>query len=1698
MRNKQILLSGRAVTTNAANVPADRYSFLHLSDAEPNLGTASANGWVLVYDTSTPGNRLWSKNLITAYDHANSAYASQNTTGSYANAAFLKANSAYESQNVTGTYANNAYLHANSAYGSQNTTGSYANSAFVKANSAYESQNTTGTYANAAFLKANSAYASQNVTGTYANNAYIRANNSLNANVGGIVTGNVTIVGDLVSNTLTTTGSGGNITGANSIYANYIFANNIDLQLLTNTAYAQANAGLLKANSAYDQANSAASYANSAFVKANSAYASQNVTGTYANNAYLHANNAYESQNTTGVYANAAFLKANAAYESQNVTGTYANNAYLHANSAYESQNTTGVYANAVFLKANSAYESQNVTGTYANNAYLHANSAYESQNTTGVYANAAFLKANAAYESQNTTGTYANNAYLHANSAYESQNTTGSYANAAFLKANSAYESQNVTGTYANNAYIHANAANLQANSAYESQNVTGTYANNAYLHANSAFDKANSAYESQNVTGTYANSAYVRANNSLNANVGGLVTGNVTIQGDLSITGNVFALGNTFLVDAGTLVANDTLLLLGQGNFSADLLDIGISSHYNDGTNAHTGLIRDAGTKEWHLFKGYTPEVSGNNNIDINHASFVIDTLNANLHSEYVRVRGIEIGYYANAAFLQANTAYASQNVTGTYANNAYLHANSAYESQNVTGTYANNAYLHANASFDKANAAYASQNVTGTYANNAYLHANSAYESQNVTGTYANNAYLHANSAYGSQNVTGTYANNAYLHANSAYESQNTTGVYANAAFLKANSAYESQNVTGTYANNAYLHANAAFDKANSSYASQNVTGTYANNAYLHANAAFIHANSAYDTVNNLSAIANTTNTTIIAVSDHANAAFLKANAAYESQNVTGTYANNAYLHANSAYESQNVTGTYANSAFLQANSAYESQNITGVYTNTAFTHANAAFLQANSAYDSQNATGVYANAAFLQANSAYESQNVTGTYANNAYIHANSAFAEQNLTYAYANAAFLKTNSAYQHANSAYDSQNTTGVYANAAFTKANAAVFSITPNTSEIWVNTSTSNIQIGLANITSNIGTWGGNEAIPVITVDGHGRIVSVSNTTISVPPGTYIFPNTNQLTSNAISGNVLLGLANVNSNIGYYGGNEAIPVINVDGYGRILSVSNTTISVPPGTYIFPNTNQLTSNASSGNIKIGLAEVALNVGIYGSSISIPTMNIDVYGRVVSVTNSSISIPEGTYITNSNLIIANSTTGNVVLGLANSGVTAGTYGGNGIIPIVTVDQYGRVTVAANTPATVNTLSSIQRVSFTTTAAQTLFSLATSFQPGYCDVYVNGIKLSESDYIANPVGTVQILNPVLLNGDVVDIQTATTYTIDSNSSFSKVTFTANAGQTVFNTSYTVGGVNVYLNGLRLQEYIDFSANTGNTITINSALEANDIVEIEKVSTKYLYLQNEYLATRQTIVVPANGQTTFTITGGYKLNFVDVFLNGIKLNIPADVIANNGSTITVLTPTLEENDIIEVVGIGPEFTPANAIPITGGTVYGSLNVWNNVSVNSAITANTLNVTSANITSNLQVTYNVTANAVNVATVYFNDGTFMSTAASGRGDGITWKIASANVTANLGEGLLVDTTSANVYVTLNASPYTGNTTRILDMTGNFAINNCIVKGNGQKIMGSTDDLVISSNNAGIGLVYSNATHGWRIIENP
>lgn len=184
---------------------------------------------------------------------------------------------------------------------------------------------------------------------------------------------------------------------------------------------------------------------------------------------------------------------------------------------------------------------------------------------------------------------------------------------------------------------------------------NIAGSIGESAYLQANTA--SANTLYLSgvdltqnnritvleginptQNTNITHADvkaqAAFDKANTGLSTS-GGSITGSLNVTQNLAVTGNLTVLGTTTTINTSSLTVNDSLIQLGIGNYTSDLLDIGISAHYNDGTNAHTGIIRDSSSKEWYVFKGYTPELTSNNNININHASFA----KANLNADYFK---------------------------------------------------------------------------------------------------------------------------------------------------------------------------------------------------------------------------------------------------------------------------------------------------------------------------------------------------------------------------------------------------------------------------------------------------------------------------------------------------------------------------------------------------------------------------------------------------------------------------------------------------------------------------------------------------------------------------------------------------------------------------------------------------------------------------------------------------------------------------------------------------------------------------------------------------------------------------------------------------------------------------------------------------------------------------------------------------
>ncbi len=98
-------------------------------------------------------------------------------------------------------------------------------------------------------------------------------------------------------------------------------------------------------------------------------------------------------------------------------------------------------------------------------------------------------------------------------------------------------------------------------------------------------------------------------------------------TLDGDLVVSGNLTIEGTTTTVNATDLVVTDPLIYIGEGN-SANLVDLGLVSSFNDGTYQHSGIARDASAGKWKVFKGVTDEPT----TTINFAQGSLDDLAVN----------------------------------------------------------------------------------------------------------------------------------------------------------------------------------------------------------------------------------------------------------------------------------------------------------------------------------------------------------------------------------------------------------------------------------------------------------------------------------------------------------------------------------------------------------------------------------------------------------------------------------------------------------------------------------------------------------------------------------------------------------------------------------------------------------------------------------------------------------------------------------------------------------------------------------------------------------------------------------------------------------------------------------------------------------------------------------------------------------
>ena len=115
--------------------------------------------------------------------------------------------------------------------------------------------------------------------------------------------------------------------------------------------------------------------------------------------------------------------------------------------------------------------------------------------------------------------------------------------------------------------------------------------------------------------ISGTSNEITTVASNNNITIGL----PNDVTISNDLNVIGNFTVNGTTVTQDVTTVLIEDPVIKLANGNTSADIKDIGFYGEYADSGTKYTGLIRDVtfagGNKPYVFFEGATTDIlSGN----------------------------------------------------------------------------------------------------------------------------------------------------------------------------------------------------------------------------------------------------------------------------------------------------------------------------------------------------------------------------------------------------------------------------------------------------------------------------------------------------------------------------------------------------------------------------------------------------------------------------------------------------------------------------------------------------------------------------------------------------------------------------------------------------------------------------------------------------------------------------------------------------------------------------------------------------------------------------------------------------------------------------------------------------------------------------------------------------------------------------
>jgi hypothetical protein len=345
-------------------------------------------------------------------------------------------------------------------------------------------------------------------------------------------------------------------------------------------------------------------------------------------------------------------------------------------------------------------------------------------------------------------------------------------------------------------------------------------------------------------------------------------------------------------------------------------------------------------------------------------------------------------------------------------------------------------------------------------------------------------------------------------------------------------------------------------------------------------------------------------------------------------------------------------------------------------------------------------------------------------------------------------------------------------------------------------------------------------------------------------------------------------------------------------------------------------------TPQLGGNLDVQNREIFTSDNADTITIRPNDSSDNTGTVQIAGNL-TVLGTTTTVSSANLAVTDNIIVINKDE-------SGAGVTAGSAGieiergsvDNATITWNETDDVFEFKVGSDLAQIKSTGTNVQRQRYIATASQTQFSIAYT-ENDQVDVYLNGLKLAISDYTAT-TGTYITLGVGASVGDIVECMafnlaqlqkasyTRYNYSIDGSTY-------ATTNPTFPNINHESDQVDVFVNGLKIHptDYTSTSGTSG-SIQLSMTLTVGDLVEILALNT-FQTSSSSHVYDKQTENLTAdNASPTYSITNGYTVGKIDVFVNGVKL-AEADFTATNLSTVILSDPRFN-GDVIEFISWQP----------------------------------------------------------------------------------------------------------------------------------------------------------------------------------